>query len=266
MIPNSLHFIFGLSETFGGKPWKLCHYLAVKSALEVNDVKKANFYYKYKPSGEWFERIEDRLNLIQIEPPTDIFGNPLLHVAHQTGVIRLQVLLEEGGIYMDVDTISTRPFTNLLNNKCVLGIQGNPQGHVEGLCDGVILAEKNSEFLQEWLMSYQTHRSKGRDQYWDEHAVRMPHYLSKQYPNLLHVEPYTSFHYPLYHSGEPAASTTGIKLLFEQDLNFEKAYCHHVWETVSWDAYLKDLTVENIMQNNTTYNRIARRFLSEEML
>jgi hypothetical protein len=262
MIPNSLHFIFGLSETFGGKPWKLCHYLAVASALEVNNIEKANFYYKHKPSGEWFERIENRLNLIQIEPPTDIFGNPLLHVAHQAGVLRLQILLEEGGIYMDIDTISVRPFAPLLTHNCILGVQGTPNGNIEGLCDGVILAEKNSEFLQHWLTSYQTHRSRGRDQYWDEHAVRIPYSLSQQYPELLHIEPYSSFHYPLYHNSEPAASESGVKLLFERNLEFPTAYCHHLWETMTWEKYLKDLTPEIIYQTDTTYTNIARRFLS----
>ena len=48
MIPNKLHFVFGLSETFGGKPWSLCHYLAVKSAIELNNPEKAYLYYKYK--------------------------------------------------------------------------------------------------------------------------------------------------------------------------------------------------------------------------
>ena len=261
MIPNQFHFVFGLSEDFGGTPWKLCHYLSVKSALDLNKPEKAYLYYKHKPTGEWFEKIEDRLELVKIEPPKEIFGNPLLHVAHQTGVIRLQVLIEQGGIYMDVDTLSTKPFTPLLNNKCVLGIQGTPNGYIEGLCDGVILAEKDSEFLKHWLLSYQSHRSKGHDQYWAEHAVQMPHHLSKQYPDLLHIEPYTSFHYPLYHSNEPEASHVGIKLLFEKDENFDKAYCHHFWESISWEPYLKNLTVDEIMNVDTTFNRIARRFL-----
>jgi hypothetical protein len=260
-IPNKLHFVFGLSENFGGKPWGICHYLAVKSAIDLNKPEKAYLYYKYKPTGEWFDKIEDQLDLIQIDPPTEIFGRPLLHVAHQTGVIRLQVLIEEGGIYMDVDTISNKPFTDLLHHSCVLGIQGYPDGNIEGLCDGVILAEKNSEFLQHWLLSYQSHRSKGRDQYWDEHAVRMPYTLSQQYPELLHIEPYNSFHYPLYHSDEPIASKYGVKLLFEQNLQFKDAYCHHVWESISWDPYLKNLTLEDIMNNDTTYNNIARKFL-----
>ena len=53
--------------------------------------------------------------------------------------------------------------TPLLNNKCVLGKQGTPNGFVEGLCDGVILAEKGSEFLKHWLLSYKSHRSKGHN-------------------------------------------------------------------------------------------------------
>lgn len=260
-IPNKLHFVFGLSEDFGGKPWSLCHYLSVKSAIELNKPEKAYFYYKYKPTGKWFEMIEDQLDLVQIEPPTEIFGRPLLHVAHQTGVIRLQVLIEEGGIYMDVDTISKKPFTNLLHHSCVLGVQGYPNGVVEGLCDGVILAEKGSEFLQHWLLSYKSHRSKGRDQYWAEHAVHMPYKLSQQYPHLLHIEPYSSFHYPLYHGDDPVSSTDGIKVLFEQDKDFKDAYCHHIWESITWEPYLKNLTVEDIKNNNTTYNNIARKYI-----
>jgi hypothetical protein len=254
MIPNKLHFVFGLSENFGNKPWSLCHYLAVKSAIDLNKPEKAYLYYKYKPTGEWFDKIENQLELVKIEPPTEIFGNPLLHIAHQTGVIRLQILLEEGGIYMDVDTISVKPFTPLLDKKCVLGIQGTPQGTIEGLCDGIILAEKNSEFIKHWLLSYQSHKSKGRDQFWDEHAVKMPYYLSTQYPHLLHVESYSSFHYPLYHN-------EGISDLFEHNLEYPLAYAHHLWETVSWEPFLKNLTVEDINKKDTTYNKIARRFI-----
>lgn len=261
MIPNKLHFIFGLSEDFGGKPWSLCHYLAVKSALDVNTIEKANLYYKHKPDGEWFEKIEDKLNLIEIDPPTEIFGNPISHIAHQSDVIRLQVLLEEGGIYMDIDTISKKPFNDLLEKKCILGIQGNKSGAVEGLCNGVILAEHNNQFIELWLSSYQTYRSKGRDEYWAEHSVHMPHRLSMEYPELLHIEPYSSFHYPLYHSVEPLASEVGIKLLFEKDIDFENAYCHHLWETISWEQYLKDLSVNSIFTVNNSYNRIARKFL-----
>lgn len=261
MIPNKLHFVFGLSEDFGLKPWSLCHYLSVKSAIEINNPEKVYLYYKYKPTGEWFEKIENEIELVQVEPPESIFGRPLKHIAHKADIIRLQALIEEGGIYLDADTICVKPFTDLLKYQCVLGIQGYPNGVVDGLCNGVILAEKNSEFLQNWLLSYQTHRSSGRDEFWAEHSVHVPYVLSKKIPHLLHIEPYDSFHYPLYHTDKNLIDTHGVKLLFEKNLEFPNAYCHHLWETTTWEPYLKNLNVKDVREKDTTYNKIARRFL-----
>jgi len=254
MIPNVFHFIFGLSKDFGNKPFSLCHYIAIQSAITVNKPDKVYFYYKYKPTGEWFEKIENQLELVKVEPPESIFGNKLHHFAHQTGVMRLQVLLENGGIYMDMDTISIKPLTQLLNNKCVLGEQIAPgYQSIHGLCDGIILSEKNSDFIKDWLLSYKSHRSKGHDQYWDEHAVYMPYYISLKYPDKIHTETFKSFHYPIW-------DDLGLKMLFEEDHTFDEAYCHHLWESSSWD-YLKELTVDKIKNIDTTYNRIARRFI-----
>ncbi len=56
MIPNVIHFCFGLSQDHGGKPFSLVHYLAVRSAVEVNRPDAVRFYYCYEPSGEWWER------------------------------------------------------------------------------------------------------------------------------------------------------------------------------------------------------------------
>ena len=249
MIPNKFHFIFGLKEDFGGKPFKLCHYLSIKSALDLNKPEEAYLYYKFMPTGEWFDKIKDRLTLVEIEPPTEIFGKPLMHYAHQADVIRLRMLYEYGGVYMDVDTISVKPLTDLLDNKCVLGIEKN-----QGLCNGVVLAEKNSLFIKHWLDSYRTFRSRGRDKHWGEHSVRIPNRLSKQYPDLITAEPFFSFHYPTWRQED-------LKLMFEENKTFENAYCHHVWETRSWEPYLKDLSEEHIKNVDTTYNNIARNFL-----
>jgi hypothetical protein len=49
--------------------------------------------------------------------------------------------------------------------------------------------------------------------------------------------------------------------MFEQNLELDGAYCHHIWETTTWDPYLKNLTVDDIMNIDTTFNKIARRFL-----
>lgn len=252
MIPNVFHFCYGLAPDFGGKPFSLVHYLAVKSAKEINKPDLINFYYSFEPEGEWWDRTKEIVTARRISAPEEIFGNPLNHVAHKADIIRLQNLIEEGGIYMDLDTISKKPFTPLLKNKFVIGRQGKWRNM--GLCNAVMMSEKNSEFARIWLEQYKSFRSKGKDKYWAEHSVEVPLMLSKKYPSLLHIEKYNSFHFPLYYS-------ISLKDLFVKCKDYPKAYCHHLWEGGSWDKYLKDLSVEYILSEDTTYNIIARNYL-----
>ena len=123
-IPNNIHIIYGLAEDFGwgeyehfvsevGKHMKrpaadsfnIMRYLAIKSAYDVNKPDNIFFYYCYEPHGEWWEKAKKYITPIKVEPPKEIFGNPIKSYAHQADVIRLQLLIEEGGIYLDSDTL-----------------------------------------------------------------------------------------------------------------------------------------------------------------
>jgi hypothetical protein len=279
MIPNILHFVFGMAPDFGGKPFSLVHYLSIKSAVDLNKPEKVFFHYQYEPSGDWWEKIKPCLTLNQIEAPAEIFGNMLYHVAHQADVVRLQMLHKYGGIYLELDTISKKPLTSLLDNEFVIGEQFAPKyafydSHflrmavgirrmnrqaftrpvVEGLCNAVMLSAPQSRFITRWLESYRTFRSKGRDAYWGEHSVFIPGDIAKKNPDFLTVLGPFHFHYPLY-------SHLGLKYIFEKDKDYTDAYIHHLWESHSWDKYLKNLDPHIITTKNTTFNRVARNFL-----
>ena len=86
--------------------------------------------------------------------------------------------MEHGGIYLDMDTLCLRPFTPLLHHECVMGHQ-NPGG----LCDATILAAPRSLFMRRWWNEYRWFRSKGHDEFWDEHATGVPYQLA-QLPGL----------------------------------------------------------------------------------
>jgi hypothetical protein len=61
-----------------------------------------------------------------------------------------------------------------------------------------MLSEPGSPFIELWLDSYKTFRSKGKDEFWVEHSVKVPFELAEQHPGLLTIlEPY-AFHYPAY--------------------------------------------------------------------
>jgi hypothetical protein len=123
-----------------------------------------------------------------------------------------------------------------------------------GLCNAVLLAEKNSEFIRQWMEEYRSFRSKGRDKFWNEHSGKIPLKLADQYPGLATlVSPYC-FHYPLY-------TPEGMSSMFEKVTVFPEAYLHHLWESFSGDRYLSKLTVDEIINHDTTYNLIARKYL-----
>lgn len=249
-IPNIIHFIFGCQEDFGGKPFSFVHYLAVRSAYEINKPDAMYFYYKHEPSGKWWQKSKKFLNLIKIDPPKSIFGNRLYHYAHQADVLRIKVLLKHGGIYLDMDTVCLKPFKQLFDYKFVMAREEK-----SGLCNAVMLSRPNSEFLNIWYEHYRSFRSKGRDRdiFSGEHSVYLPGVLAKENPHLIHVESGKSFFYPLHHSPE---------ILWDNlNADFSKSFCIHLWEQVWWNKYLKGLTPKHIKNSNNNFAKLCKKFV-----
>lgn len=300
-IPNNIHIIYGLSETFGWSEYEhfvreidqtikrpkadvfnIVRYLAIKSAYEVNKPDNIFFYYHYEPYGEWWERAKQYITPIKVEPPKEIFGNPIKSYAHQADVIRLQLLIEEGGIYLDSDTLCLKPLTPLLEGGgFVMGREGNEPK----LCNAVMLSEKGSEFAKVWLSKYVTFD----DDDWAGHSIELPHKLSKEYPDLIRIMNHKAFTWPLYHSehlrwfyrngvsyapcdySDGVVSTMGGTLKTDEDFN--ESYVIHLWAGKSvTNEFVKDfpdnpmedwMTVDNIRNIDTPFNKLARRFLKD---
>ena len=71
MIPNVVHFVY-INE----RPWKLHHYLSVKSAFRLNP-EKVNIWLDKEPEGKWWELTKPLVELHFVDPPTEIFGTPI---------------------------------------------------------------------------------------------------------------------------------------------------------------------------------------------
>lgn len=247
MIPNKLHYIHLSGH---GRYWKLHHYLSVKSAYERSGVDKIKMWVDVEPSGEWWEKTKDLVKLEFLIPPTEIFGKPITQPAHKSDVIRLQVLIEEGGIYLDTDTIVVKSFTDLLDNDVVLGQQGiNGE---EGICPAVILSKPDAEFIKQWLMGFKDSFEGGPpgSSGWATHSVAYPLWLSRQIPQHLTIVNHEAFFWPLYHQSH-------MEMIFEKNMDFPNAYSHHLWES-SGKKYLNELTIEKIKTEKTTFTNLVR--------
>lgn len=249
VIPNEYHFIFLSSGSQTTKrPFSLIHYLAIASCQQVNGSGAINLYYDREPDGPWWERAKPCLRPIQVEPPANILGRPITHPAHKSDVLRLQILIEKGGIYLDTDVISIRPFADLQGFNVVLG-----QEYGVGLCNAVILARAGATFLQEWLSTYRSFNPKE----WNTHSVIVPQNLARKRPADVHILDHRKFFWPMYWANDFAAFTTRPGSEFSS-----QSYCVHLWASITW-PYLAALTPATLCEGNSEFCSLVRPYVEQ---
>ncbi len=269
-IPNVFHFVFGLKEQT--EPFHLMYYLCLASCLEVNQPEEVHFHYCNEPYGVWWDRIRPRLHLRRIDP--ELFVSEYRYedtfiaqfrYAHLADFSRLRILLEEGGVYADIDTLFLHPFpASWLSRQFILGREKAPSGAMgdSSLCNAWIAAAPGAEFCRIWLEEM----FDAFDGTWSNHSTLLPYRLSQQFPSLIHVEPTTSF-YALDWTSQ------GITDLFLRSVTLpDDAYSLHLWSHLWFDVnrldfthFHKDLlTVDYVAYADTTYAGLARRFLPSD--
>jgi len=271
-IPNEFHFIFGLKEQT--EPFHLCYYLCIESCYQINKPGVINFYYHYEPRGRYWELIKKRIKPIKIDLSSFVSrykygfknrGCKKYSYAHHSDFIRLDKLIEKGGIYADIDTIFVNKIPEYLFSKSfVLGkendIRCQKTKQIQpSLCNAFIMSEKKSAFAVKWRENLE----KEFDGSWSNHSTVLPQRLSEQYPDLIYIEPSRTFY---KHMWTPEGIHT---LLRGCDTDTTGVVSMHLWSHLWWSKKRKDfsdihekvLTENYIREVDTTYNLIARKFL-----
>lgn len=92
-IPPYLHYVFGLSENFGGKPFGFIQYITFSSALFTLKPEIIFIHYLFPPTGWWWDQWKkevdetSRTELVMVKERnvTEVYGNPVFHFAHKVG-------------------------------------------------------------------------------------------------------------------------------------------------------------------------------------
>lgn len=188
---NICHFVFGLQEQ--NEDFLFCYYIAVYSCYIINNPDIIYFYYHYEPYGIWWNKIKliPCIKLEKIDIPTHIGSKKIKKTAHKADWVRMNVLYNKGGVYLDIDTICIKPWKDFFNHDVVLGKQ-IPH---EGICNAIMFSKPKSEFFKIWLKSYEKHF---KPDGWSESSIILPLKLSLEYPNLLSLKDEDVFFLPHY--------------------------------------------------------------------
>ncbi|OAQ69733.1 glycosyl transferase [Pochonia chlamydosporia 170] len=284
-IPNVVRFIYIFTEPLARKhgiQFDFINYLAVRSAIVSLKPDAIYLHYAFiSPSGStikskfdptsnpWIRRLRNDIHLVQhtIENP---YGQPIPHIAD---VMRLQILRDNGGIYLDTDSFALKPFTSILNpprpHDVVLGYEG---GNRWGMCNAVIAARKNSTFIHDWLNEYMTgkpHRE------WNYRSVLFPKELADRKPDDVCALSPSAFFWPTWTWGHV---TWMHETLSEKEAKywegeiernggalFDGQLAYHAWNQMAATRYLDGLSPGVVRTKDTRFNLLMRRFLEHDL-
>ena len=149
--PLLVHFISGTGDRFSFAT--MLHVLAVFEAFGA-----ARAFVHATGSVEsghfWWNRLQNhpRVTFREIQEVYTVFGHPLTSHAHRADIIRLEVLLEFGGVYLDTDVLALRTIHHLLATpgRIAMAVE-RPAGLINAM---IISPAPNADFLARWYRMY----------------------------------------------------------------------------------------------------------------
>lgn len=183
LVPNIVHYVLlkeNISETaqldFISATCILSAYLNQNPEKVILHTNANHFTGKYWNITSSI--LGSRLVRNPVSRPTHVFGSPLSSIFHASDVIRIKVLLEQGGIFLDLDTFLVRKLDEFFKFDVTLGW---PES--QNIGTQIILAKAGAKFIDLWLQSYKDYRAS----MWYYNAGELPtQVILARNPSLIH--------------------------------------------------------------------------------
>ena len=254
-IPNIIHYIFGLKNQTEEFPF--VYYLSILSNVLINNPSTIYFHYQFIPFGYWWDKAKKYLKLNYVNTNNLYWGKKkIVKIAHKADKLRLEILLKYGGIYMDIDTISVKPYKNLLKYDVAIGIQEEKyEGNKTLYCNAIIFSKKQNIFIKKWLDKYEEHFIPTG---WCEASVHLPGLILNDMDPIdklrIKILEKEYFYYPSYNETDK---------IFENGYQInEKLITLHYWNTYSEKYYKYINNFDWTIMSDSLYSSIMKKILN----
>ena len=256
-IPKIIHLLyFGETELYNFQ------YKCVKSMIEHMPNYKIIIYNKKEPKNNkyWDLLMKERnVEVKKIEVPEYFDGYKLNHFQYKADVVRLEILYEYGGVYLDLDMLVVNNFDELFksNKDFYISYEGDEKKG-SGLINAFLAAKPKNEFVKIWLDNF---KSGLRMNSWAYHIRDTNKYLLKKNPHYMikyNIKLLDHKHFFPFLWQERNKFINIGKHKFEKD-----NYGVHLFETI-----LKDCLVNNpyFMLENTEDEQYYHDFKNDKFL
>jgi hypothetical protein len=229
-----IHFIYGLdiNETHSFEIYK---YLSIVSAINIHNPKQVIFHYKNEPFGIYWDKLKEfnpnNFILKKIIEPKYPNKN-IKHFSHKTDYLKLLILKEYGGLYLDIDTISINKLD--ITTCDLISIK---HGNNFGILSCFLYINNNNDIcikiLNEWINTY----TNFKNNYWTYNSTILPLLIINRYINNKFIKIISNENYPLW---------------YENIKTIKDPIFIHLWE--SWNIK----TLREIIDPNIKISDIVR--------
>lgn len=256
-IPKKIHFIWFKN----GRPFNLLNFIAIKAALYHNPEYDVIFHCDNIPNDDniYFNNLkkESKMTINAIVEPQHINNKPVKHFQHKADYVRLNILKDMGGIYLDTDFILLKPLDKFLKNKFVMGYERPNDDNY--LCNACIMVEPNNIIIKEWLHIYNSSWSESFVPSWMGHSVMIPAQLYEKYGYMMTICDNTTF-YPFLWDD--------FSILYQKDNNntYSDSVGMHLWDTELSKTKLLPNNPEYFLNNKNAFVRLFKKHVEELLL
>ena len=188
------------------------------------------------------KEIRESVGIIEMELPTHIDGVEIKYPQYIADVMRLQILANYGGIYMDTDILLQKPLTEFLSEERLV-ISWETENR-RSISNALMMSPPGNLFVEEWLRRMP---KAVESDTWAYGGVVLPALMaSNPYLNESCVVLDHKFCCPLDLS-EPWLFAPYLK--YPASMKVKDAHAIHVFETY-WRDTIKNITPEWLEKND----------------
>ena len=180
-------------------------------------------------------------------------GIPLNSYQYKADVLRLEKLIERGGIYMDLDVLSLKPLDKFLNNNIVMGAESAKNNEttnikeINSITNAIIITKENNDFLKCWYDQLAENLI-GKE--WAYHAVCLPKEIIENGEFDMVLEPTKTFmpfcfRYPYIFKEDQK----------DKDHLLTDSHTIHLWETIWSKEWISKLDVQYFNEKDNLFTK-----------
>ncbi len=236
----------------GYREYSMIQYLAVRAAYELQVKERQScicIYNDIEPeNNEWWEKTKEYASIVHVTPPKYINGKYVPHPQHIADIMRICIIYEFGGMYIDTDLLLIKSVHELIQSldkyvfsHRMLAYDGTlNSSHPKDdefsnviMCketnnkiwNGLIIAKPYNSFLRRWIREYETKYGDSEGGcWWAGLSVETPMRLYKDdSTDVILLDTHTFLPFGFYNDG--------IYKMGYNEHPYPLSYGVHLWET-----------------------------------